>query len=166
MERKTADSIDVEIEQKKRKSRLKANGHKEVEEKVKRLTLPETVGRADKLVRGKGASNWLTAVPLECHGFVLHKGAFLNALCLRYGWMPEKLPTKCECGGAFSINHALNCPNGAFPTLQHNEVRDFTGKLLAKVCSVVTLEPDLQTFEGECLDFTLTNHEENARADI
>ena len=57
MEQKNADSIDVEIEQKKRKSRLKANRHKEVEEKVKSLTLPETLGRAAKLVSDKGALN-------------------------------------------------------------------------------------------------------------
>ena len=114
MEETNADSIDVEIEQKKRKSRLKANQRKEVEERVKSLTLPETLGRAAKLVSDKGASNWLSAVPLERHGFVLHKGAFRDAL---YGWLPEKLPTRCECGSAFSINHALNCPNGAFPSL-------------------------------------------------
>ena len=166
MEQKNADSIDVEIEQKKRKSRLKANRRKEVEEKVKSLTLPETLERAAKLVSNKGASNWLTAVPLERHGFVLHKGAFPDALCLRYGWLPEKLPTKCECGSTFSINHALNCPNGAFPTLPHNEVRNFTGKLLAEVCPDVTLELDLQLLERESLDFATANHEDNARADI
>ena len=133
---------------------------------MKSLTLPETLGRAAKLVSDKGASNWLTAVPLERHGFVLHKGAFWDALCLRYGLMPEKLPSKCKCGSTFSINHALNCPNGAIPILQHNEVRDFTGKLLAEVCPDVTLEPDLQTLEGESLDFASANHEDNARADI
>ena len=131
MEQKNTDSVDVEIEQKKRKSRLKANRHKEVE-KVKSLTLPETLGRAAKLVSNKGASNWLTVVPLERHGFVLHKGAFRDALCLRYGWLPEKLLTRCECRSTFSINHVLNCPNGAFPTLRHNEVRNFTGNFLLR----------------------------------
>ena len=95
------DSIDVEIEQ-KRKSRLKAKQHKEVEENVKSLTMPETVGRAAKLVSDKGASNWLTAVPLEHHGFVLHKGAFRDALCLRYRWMPEKLPNVSVGGPSLS----------------------------------------------------------------
>ena len=80
--------------------------------------------------------------------------------------MPEKLPSKCKCGSTFSINHALNCPNGAFPILRHNEVRDFTGKLLAEVCPDVILEPDLQPLEGESLDFASANHEDNARADI
>ena len=166
MEQKNAISIDVEIEQKKRKSRLKANRLKEMEEKVNSLTLPETLERAAKLISDKGASNWLTALPLARHGFVLHKGAFRDALCLRYGWMPKKLLTKCECGSAFSINHALNCPNGTFPILRHNEVRDFTGKLLAEVCPDVILEPDLQPLEGESLDFASANHEDNARADI
>jgi len=137
-----------------------------VEEKVKSLTLPETLGRAAKLVSDKGASNWLTAVPLECHGFVLHTGAFRDALCLRYRWMRERLPTKYECRSAFSINHALNCPNGAFPILRHNGVRDSTEKLLAEVCPDVALEPDLQPLEEESLDFASANHEDNARADI
>ena len=159
MEEKNADSIDVENEQKKRKLRLRANQRKEVEERVKSLTLPETLGRAAKLVSNKGASNWLSAVPLERHGFVLHKGAFRDALCLRYGWLPEKLPTRCECGSTFSINHAFNCPNGVFPSLRHNEVRDFTGKLLAEVCPDMTLEPDLQPLDGESLDFASANQE-------
>ena len=104
---------------------IKANRRREMEEKVERFALPETLGRAAKLVSDKGASNWLTAVPLECHGFVLHKEAFQDALCLRYGWLPEKLLTRCECGTTFSINHAVNCPNGAFPTLRHNEGEGF-----------------------------------------
>ena len=80
--------------------------------------------------------------------------------------MPERLPTKYECGSAFSISHALNCPNGAFPILRHNGVRDSTEKLLAEVCPDVTLEPDLQPLEEESLDFASANHEDNARADI
>ena len=80
--------------------------------------------------------------------------------------MPEKLPTECECASTFSINHALNCPNGAFPILQHNEVRDFTGKFLAEVCPDVTIELELQPLEGESLDFASANYDDNARADI
>jgi len=35
----------------------------------------------------KGTSSWLSALPIEEHGFALHKGAFSDALCLRYGWV-------------------------------------------------------------------------------
>ena len=50
----------------------------------------------------KGASSWLPVIPLEEHGFVLHKGAFRDALCLRYGWRPNLLPNNCVCGNSFT----------------------------------------------------------------
>ena len=33
----------------------------------------------------KGALSWLSALPVEEHGVALHKGAFSDALYLRYG---------------------------------------------------------------------------------
>ena len=36
----------------------------------------------------KGASSWLSVVPIEEHDFALYKGAFRNALCLRHEWLP------------------------------------------------------------------------------
>ena len=46
----------------------------------------------------KGASSWLSILPIREQGFVLHKGAFVDALCLRYGWQPSNMATKCVCG--------------------------------------------------------------------
>ena len=83
----------------------------------------------------KGASTWLTVLPLTDHGFTLHKSAFQDALALRYGWTPSKLQTKCECGHAFTVDHALSCAKGGFPTIRHNEIRDITASLLTEVCS-------------------------------
>ena len=57
----------------------------------------------------KGASSWLSALPISEHGFALHKGAFRDALCLRYGWRPLHLPSHCVCGKHFTIEHALSC---------------------------------------------------------
>ena len=37
------------------------------------------------------SSSWLTYLPIEQHGFVLHKGAFIDALYLIYGWTPPRL---------------------------------------------------------------------------
>ena len=48
--------------------------------------------RAIDLASEKGASAWLTALPIEEHGFALHKGAFRDALCLRYGWLQQTFP--------------------------------------------------------------------------
>ena len=39
-------------------------------------TLPSSLQYSMKLAQEKGASNWLTALPIEEFGLVLHKGAF------------------------------------------------------------------------------------------
>ena len=54
-----------------------------------------------------GASVWLSALPLSHHGFDLHKSSFRDAVCIRYRWQPQDLPSSCVCGLAFSIDHAL-----------------------------------------------------------
>ena len=69
--------------------------------------------------------------------------------CLRYGWLPHRLPGKYECGSSFSVDLAFNCPKGAFPTIRHNELRDLTGNLLAALCPDVRVEPVLQTLGGD-----------------
>ena len=118
------------------------------------------------LLSEKGASSWLSALPVEEHGFALHKGALRDALFLRYGWLPSGLPVHCVCGQGFSVDHALNCPIGGYPTLRHNELRDFTAEILLEVCADVCTEPPLQPLSGETLTYTTANVEDGARLDI
>ena len=80
--------------------------------------------------------------------FSLHKGAFKDAICLRYGWKLPNTSTKCSCGTAFSTDHAIICPKGGFPTIGHNELRDVTASLLSEVCHNVATEPRLQPLSG------------------
>ena len=103
---------------------------------------------------------WLTALPLDKNGFALHKSAFRDAFCLRYGWLLNNLPTKCACGHGFTIDHALCCPKGAFPTYRHNELRDLTGSFLSEVCIDVQIEPELQPLEGRARGFWGTRHQD------
>jgi hypothetical protein len=57
----------------------------------------------------KGASSWVTARPLNSHPWtVLNKGEFRDALYLRYGWEPLRLPEKCGCGAQFNVPHAMH----------------------------------------------------------
>ena len=90
--------------------------------------LPEHLHRAMELGSEKGASSWLSILPIEEHGFSLHKVAFRDALCLRYGWTPSHLASHCVCSHPFSIDHALTCPTGGYPTIRHNELRDLLPK--------------------------------------
>ena len=59
---------------------------------------------------------WLHYIPIENMGFTLHKRAFRDAVFFRYGWTPPFLSTNCIWGKAFSMEHALSCNRGAFPS--------------------------------------------------
>ena len=37
----------------------------------------------------KGASSWLSTLPIKQYGFALHKTEFIDAHCLHYGWIPS-----------------------------------------------------------------------------
>ena len=114
----------------------------------------------------KGASTWLTALPLDEYGFALHKSAFQDALALRYGWLPLRTPTLCACGTSFSVEHALSCPKGGLPSIRHNEIRDLTATLLTEVCSQVVTEPELQPVSQEEFSLSSANVQDGARLDI
>ena len=53
-------------------------------------------------------------LPIQEHGFALHKSAFRDALCLRYG-----LPSHCICGKSFTVEHALIYTRGEYPSIRH-----------------------------------------------
>ena len=105
-----------------------------------------------------------SSLPVEEHGFALHKGAFRDALSLRYGWLPSGLLVHCVCGQGFSVDHALNCPTGGYPTLRHNELRNFTTEILLEVCADVCTEPPLQSLLGETLTYATANVEDDISA--
>ena len=128
--------------------------------------LPSSQQRALEASKEKGASSWLSALPMAEHGFALHKGAFRDALCLRYGWRPPLLPSNCVCGKQLTIEHALSCPCGGFPSIRHNELRDITAQLLTETCHGVGIEPPLQPLGGEQLRYRTANREDGARLDI
>ena len=112
-------------------------------------SLTPSLKRSMDLAQEKGASSWLTSLPIKEFGFSLHKGAFRDALALRYNWEPSHLPAKCDCGKTFTVEHALTCPKGGLPTVRHNEIRDLTANLLSEVCKDVRIEPELQPVTGE-----------------
>ena len=118
------------------------------------------------LAQEKGASSWLTTLPINEFGFALHKGAFRDALALRYGWLPLHAPTTCACGNSFTMEHILSCPKGRFPSIRHNEIRDITATLLSEVCHDVAIEPHLQALRGEAFPHATANIQDGARLDI
>ena len=127
---------------------------------------PHKLQRSIMLSSEKGSSSWLTALPLVDQGFALHKGAFRDALCLCYGWQPKLLPSYCVCGRTMSIEHALGCPFGGFPSIRHNELRDITAAFMSEICHNVSVEPTLQPLSGEQFQYRSANVEDGARLDV
>ena len=72
-------------------------------------TLPSDLLRSVNQSRDKGASSWLTAVPLVDQGLVLNKQEFRDSLRLRYNMPLSDLPSKCVCGEKYTVCHALSC---------------------------------------------------------
>ena len=128
--------------------------------------LPAPMQRCVHLAQEKGASTWLSSLPITRHGFSLHKSDFRNAIALRYAWPLERLPSHCSCGQIFSVDHALSCPTGGYPSIRHNEVRDLTASMLSEVCHNISIEPHLQPLSGETMSLHSANTNDHARLDI
>ena len=159
------DVVYEQVEAKHEVQRLKREQSAQAAASLKQ-SLPVSLKRSMDLAQEKGASTWLTSLPIQEFGFALHKRAFQDALALRYNWQPLRVPSTCACGTKFSIEHALSCPKGGFPSIRHNEIRDLTATLLTEICNDVCIEPDLQPIDGEVLTGSSSNTQDGARLDI
>ena len=89
-----------------------------------------------------------------------------HALCLRYGWTPDGLPSHCPDGNAFTVEHALSCPRGGYIALRHNEIRDVLAEHMQETCCNVATEPKLQPLSGEVFEHRTAVTADGARLDI
>lgn len=55
----------------------------------------------------------------------------------------------------------MSCSSGGFPTLCHDELRDFTAAALSKVCHVA-IEPALRPLSGYSFWYTTARVEDGA----
>ena len=121
--------------------------------------------RCNDIAQMKGASAWLTALPLEDEQFVLSKREFFDSLALRYHWRLKRIPQTCVCGQAFSMDHAMTCGRGGYIIRRHDRIRDLFARVMNEVLLGVRIEPPLQKLTGEKLN-TGANKDEGARVDI
>ena len=114
--------------------------------------LPSTMKKAVDLAQEKGASSaWLTVLPIEEHGFTLHKSAFRDALALRYRWRPHEINAECLHLRETERHQScpISCARVGYVITRHNEYRDVMATLLREVTSSVEVEPILQPVTGE-----------------
>ena len=113
------------------------------------LALDEKGGRLLKCAQEKGASSWLSALPLKRLGYAINKQEFMDAVCLRYRWKISDMPAHCAYGARNSIEHVMICKRGGYVSMRHNALRDTEAKILSKVCSDVNIEPLLMPTDAE-----------------
>jgi len=165
-DRDTFDAISDQINELKKTVKQQKNDRykSEFDEYVE--TTSETYRPHIKEAAEKGASSWLTCLPLEEHGFLLNKKEFCDALCLRYNIPMKGVPKHCGCGKDNDICHTMTCPKGGYVHLRHNQIRDIEASLLSEVCHDVATEPHLLPITGEQFPLRSTNTADDARLDI
>ena len=107
----------------------------------------------------------MTTLPILDEGYDLTKQLFWDLIQIRYGWILTRLPTNCECGTKFDIQHGLSCKKSGFISLRHNHLRSFTSTLLKEVYKDIRVEPWLQELTCEILHASAITDKE-ARLDI
>ena len=112
-------------------------------------TLPLDLLRSVNQSRDKGASSWLTTVPLVDQGLVLNKQEFRDSPRLRYNMPLSDLPSKRVCGEKYTVCHALSCKKGGFVAQRHDGVRKILTSLIGEVCTNAEVEPQLQPLDNE-----------------
>ena len=137
---------NVASEQVSIKSKIKAQWRRAKADEPARLreSLPTNLQQAMAYGSEKGALHWLAVLPLPEHGFTRHKGAFRDAINLRYGWPLPYLPSHCKRRKKFSVERAFSCHCVGLPSMRHNNIRDITADVLIEVCPSVSIEPILQ----------------------
>ena len=131
--------------------------------------LDASTKRVLEMAKEKGASSWLTTLPLDWLGYTLNRQEFRDSIALRYNWKIKDMPAYCGCGKENDIDHSLSCKKGGFIILRHNNIRDTTAKLLEEVCYDVQIEPMLIPISGEneeVYDAVRGNVAEHARLDV
>ena len=112
------------------------------------IQLSKPKKRALEQAASKGASSWLSALPLKSHGFCLNKSEFSDGIALRYNWQIPNVHSYCACGKKNDGDHVQVCKLGGYVTFRHNALRDTEADFLKEICRDVRTEPSLLPTEA------------------
>ena len=130
--------------------------------------LAEMTPESQQLIKGateKGASSWLSALPIKANGYALNKQELTDTICMRYGWKVKGIPTHCACGKTNSVDHSLICKLDGYTSMRHNSVRDSEAQIMREVCRDVETEHTLIPINENDYQRKV-NTADNARLDI
>ena len=158
------DGLDRELISSRKKEVKKQNDERLKTEKAAiEEELDDKSRRLLQAASEKGASAWLSCLPLARLGYVINKQEFRDAVCLRYGWQIQDAAKFCGCGKQNSLDHIITCKKGGYVVMRHNALRDAEIQLMEEICVDVRKEPTLIPTTEE---LTNGNTAEKARLDI
>ena len=73
------------------------------------------------------------------------------------------MTSQCPCGQNYDLKHAINCKNGGFVIMRHNNVEDFEENLLKTTLNYIEIESKLQKIDNKGLSGLTAD---DARPDI
>ena len=156
------------VNQIKNKLKLMKLQHHQEQLNELRLKFSDQQKRLNELNEEQGAICLLTTLPLLDEGYDLTKQLFCDVIRMRCGWILSRLPTNCECGTKFDIQHTLSCKKGGFISLSLNHLKNIMASFLKEVCKLslqIGVEHQLQELTGEILHPS-TNTGNEARLDF
>ena len=92
--------------------------------------LPTNKIRLNKINQEKGASTWLSTLPLEEKWYSLSKEEFWDLVKIQYGWLLSRLPNMYSCRAKYDLQHSFSCKKVGFVLLRHNHLRNMTPILI------------------------------------
>ena len=107
------------------------------------IDLPTNKIRLNRINQEKGASTWLSTLPLKEEEYSLSKQEVWDLVKIRYGWPLLRLPNRSSYGAKYGLQHSLSCKKGSFITLRHNHFRNVTANPIDQVCHDVRVESPL-----------------------
>lgn len=167
-----SECISTQLTARAEASKSQQSSEKETAFTIRRLA-PESVQQAMDLAQEKGASSWLTCLPIQEFGFSLSRS--LDSPSTR---VPSGMLWPSDMDGLLStllptvpvvfpsLQQALSCPKGCFPIFRHNEMWDLTANLLTEVCHDVCIEPPLQPLTNEALLGATVINTDGAKLDV
>ena len=128
--------------------------------------LPQASRLSVELASEKGASSWLTTLPVVELGLHLNKSEFCDGLCLRYNWPLRYLPSHCVCGQA--LMSSMHSPVQWAVYHRNATITFATWRPLCcqKWPARFGVEPRLLQLYGEALPLRSANTGDQARLDI
>ena len=136
-------------------------------QEIGKINLQDVLGKSTPVLKFAVQAASETAMPLYSHNTILHKGDFIDAIYILYGWDLLNIPLECKCHAKFNLQHALDCKLGGLRVIQHNEIRDTMADFMREAgFTPVEIEPNLQPLSGEAFIYKTANKDEESRSDI